>query len=72
VGSVLHSFTGSWHTEQTNFSPSANELDGADTAISVNTVLNFFTVDGFDFRFDVRTMVTRTFLLERDCVRGFI
>jgi hypothetical protein len=60
---VLHSLTGSWHTEQTNFSPSANELDGADTAISVRTALNFFTVDGLDFLFDIRAMVTRTFLL---------
>jgi hypothetical protein len=72
MGSVLQSFTGSWHTEQTNFSPSANAPEGADTAISVSTVLNFLTVAGFDFLFDVRAMVTRTFLLERDWKRGFI
>jgi hypothetical protein len=50
---------GSWHTEQTNFSPSVNESEGAVTAISVSTVRSFLTVDGLDRFFEGLAIFTR-------------
>ena len=51
VGSALQSLTGSWHTEQTNASPSLRDnVDGV-AAISVSTVFNLLSNAGLECRF---------------------